>query len=168
MKGFNSMHTGGVSILWLMMLGLTLALGYTPIMAQEVMVVPTSAIVPPTYTPTISPTGMVATNTVVPTSISSGNTSATQTAVVANTQTAIVVATQTAVVNVTATPAAVTSTAVMIAVTSTPQPTQVQPGRLPNTGIIDGSEVWLNHPLVVVMAVTGLLGLAFLFYGQRH
>jgi hypothetical protein len=34
--------------------------------------------------------------------------------------------------------------------------------------VIDGIEVWQNQPLVVVMAVTGLLGLAFLFYSQRN
>lgn len=163
------MRTGGVIMLWLMMLGLTLTLGYTPILARDVMVVPTSAIVPPTFTPVASPTAGVATNTVVPTSTPapSGD--------IGGTQTAIVGATQTAAANLTATPVATstmgaTSTAIVIVVTSTPPPTQTQtqPGRLPNTGITDGIEVWQNQPLVVVMAVTGLLGLAFLFYGQRN
>lgn len=164
-RGFNSMRTGGIIILWLVMLGLTLTVGYTPIQARDAMVVPTSAIVPPTFTPTVSPTAGVATNTVVPTSVPSGNTSGTQTAVVAVTQTAI------ANQNLTTTPTATTvrtATAIIIVITNTPQPTQTQPGRLPNTGIIDGIEVWQNQPLVVVMAVTGLLGLAFLFYGQRN
>lgn len=159
------MRTGGVIILWLLMLGLMLTLGYTPIMAREMLVVPTSAIVPPTFTPVTSPTVVPATNTVVPTSVQSGNVSGTQTAVVA--------ATQTAAANLTATPVATattgaTSTAIVIVVTSTPQPTKTQPGRLPNTGVIDSIEVWQNQPLVVVMAVTGLLGLAFLFYSQRN
>ena len=166
------MRTGGIIILWLLMLGLTLTVGYTPILARDAMVVPTSAIVPPTFTPTISPTGVVATNTVVPpsatvvpTNTPSGNTGGTQTAVAAVTQTAV------ANQNLTTTPTATTvhtATAIIIVVTNTPQPTQTQPGRLPNTGIIDGVEVWQNQPLVVVMAVTGLLGLAFLFYGQRN
>lgn len=159
------MRTGGVIILWLLMVGLTLTVGYTPILARDVMVVPTSAIVPPTYTPTITPTAAAATNTVVPTSVPSGNTSGTQTAVVAVTQTAI------ANQNLTTTPVATTvstATAIIVVVTNTPQPTQTQPGRLPTTGVTDGVEVWQNQPLVLVMAVTGLLGLAFLFYGQRH
>lgn len=157
------MRTGGIIILWLLMLGLTI--GYSPVLAQEVMVVPTSAIVPPTFTPTVSPTAVAATSTTAPTSVPNNNQSITQTAIVA--------ATQTAVANLTATPVvtsttAATSTAIVVVVTNTPQPTQVQPGRLPNTGIIDGIDAWQNQPLVVVMAVTGLLGLAFLFYGQRN
>jgi hypothetical protein len=146
------------------MLGLTLTLGYTPTMARDVMVVPTSAIVPPTFTPTVSPTAAAATNTSVPTNTSGSNTSGTQTAVVAITQTAVASLTvmPTATVGTGA-----TNTAIVIVVTSTPQPTQTQPGRLPNTGITDGIAVWQNQPLVVVMAVTGILGLAFLVYGQR-
>lgn len=164
-RGFNRMRTGRIIKLWLLMFGLTLTLGYTPILAREHMVVPTSAIVPPTYTPTISPTAAVATNTVAPTSVPSGNVSGTQTAVAAVTQTAL------ANQNLTTTPVATTgatATAIIIVVTSTPQPTQVQPNRLPNTGISDGIDVWQNQPLVVVMAVTGILGLAFLVYGQRN
>jgi hypothetical protein len=106
-----------------------------------------------------------ATSTVVPTSTTapSGN--------VGGTQTAVVAATQTAAANLTTTPVATTAatnTAIIIVVTNTPQPTKAQPGRLPNTGITDGFDVWQNQPLVVVMAVTGLLGLAFLFYSQRN
>jgi len=166
------MRTGGISILWLLMLGLTLIVGYTPTLAREAMVVPTSAIVPPTHTPTSSPTAAAATNTVVPTSttVPSGNVSGTQTAVVAVTQTAVANQnlTATAMQTPVATVTGATQTAIIIVVTSTPQPTHTQPGRLPNTGIVDGLEVWQNQPLVVVMAVTGLLGLAFLFYGQRN
>lgn len=150
------MRTGGI-ILWLLMLGLTLTLEYTPIMAREMLVVPTSAIVPPTFTPVTSPTVVPATNTVVPTSVPGGNVSGTQTAVANLTATPVATATTGA-----------TSTAIVIVVTSTPQPTKTQPGRLPNTGVIDGIDVWQNQPLVMVMAVTGLLGLAFLFYSQRN
>jgi len=170
MRGFNRMRTGGISILWLLMFGLTLALGYTPILARDAMVVPTSAIVPPTFTPTASATPAPATNTVVVptnTAIASGDVSGTQTAL------ALMAAmTQTAAANqnltATATQPMITNTAIVIVVTSTPVPTAVQPSRLPNTGITDGIEVWQNQPLVVVMAITGLLGLAFLFYGQRN
>lgn len=173
------MRTGRVSILCLLMLGLML--GYTPLFAQEAMVVPTSAIVPPTFTPTntivttptvTSPptvtalaatntvTAVVLTNTAVP--IGSGGT---QTAVAAVTKTALANQNLTATVTQTLVPS---TTAIIVVVTSTPQPTKTQPSRLPNTGIIDGIEVWQNQPLVVVMAITGILGLAFLFYGQRH
>jgi hypothetical protein len=94
---------------------------------------------------------------------------------VSGTQTALALMaamTQTAAANqnltATATQPMITNTAIVIVVTSTPVPTAVQPSRLPNTGITDGIEVWQNQPLVVVMAITGLLGLAFLFYGQRN
>lgn len=143
------MRTGALIILWLLMVGLTLTQGNIPSYAREMAVVPTSAIVPPTYTAVASPTVVVATSTVV----AGGNVSATQTA-----------AAQTA----TATVVGATSTAIVIVVTSTPVPTAAQPGRLPNTGVVDGIEVWQNQPLVLVMAVTGILGLVFLFYGQRH
>lgn len=145
------MRTGALIILWLLMVGLTLTQGNIPSYAREMAVVPTSAIVPPTYTAVASPTVVVATSTVV----AGGNVSATQTA-----------AAQTA--TATATAVGATSTAIVIVVTSTPVPTAAQPGRLPNTGVVDGIEVWQNQPLVLVMAVTGILGLVFLFYGQRH
>lgn len=159
MRGFNRMRTGGIIKLWLLMFGLTLTLGYTPILAREHMVVPTSAIVPPTFTPVVSPTGVVATSTVVgatSTVVAGGNVSATQTA-----------AAQSATATVAQTVGA-TNTAIVIVVTSTPVATASQPGRLPNTGVVDGVEVWQNQPLVLVMAVTGVLGLVFLFYGQRQ
>jgi len=135
------MRTDGIIGWYVLMIGLALVIGYTPVRAED-RVVPTSAIVPPTHTATV----VSATNTIIaPTSTTtpSGN--------VSGTQTAVVVATQTAVV-----------------ATSTVKPTQTQPGKLPPTGITDGIEVWQNQPLIVVMIVTGVLGLAFLFYGQRH
>jgi hypothetical protein len=161
------MRTDGIIGWYVLMIGLALVIGYTPVRAEE-RVVPTSAIVPPTHTGTV----VSATNTVVaPTSTTtpSGNVSGTQTAVVVATQTAAVAATQTAAVNRSAT-ATLTpgASATAVVVTSTVKPTQTQPGKLPETGITDGIEVWQNQPLIVVMIVTGVLGLAFLFYGQRH
>lgn len=150
------MRTGALIILWLLMVGLTLTQGNIPSYAREMAVVPTSAIVPPTYTAVASPTSVVATSTVA----AGGNVSATQTAAVQTATATVAGATSTVV--------GATSTAIVIVVTSTPVPTAVQPGRLPNTGVVDGVEVWQNQPLVLVMAVTGILGLVFLFYGQRH
>lgn len=153
------MRTDGIIGWYVLMIGLALVIGYTPVRAED-RVVPTSAIVPPTHTATV----VSATNTVVaPTSTTtpSGN--------VSGTQTAVVVATQTAAANqsATATLTPVASATAVVA-TSTVKPTQTQPGKLPQTGITDGIEVWQNQPLIVVMIVTGVLGLAFLFYGQRH
>lgn len=152
-------------MLWLIMWGLVLTTGHTPMFAQE-RVVPTSAIVPPTYTPTTvvatsTSTAVAVTNTVAP----SGNTSGTQTAVAMATQTAAAIQNLTATATMTPTPA-VTSTAVMA--TATIKPTQVQPGRLPNTGVVDAIAVWQNQPLVFIMVITGVLGIVFMVYGQRR
>lgn len=159
------MRIGTIIMLWLLVWGVAITIGNTSVRAQE-RVVPTSAIVPPTYTATAvvstaTNTAVAATSTTVP----SGSTSGTQTAVAMVTQTAL--ANQNLTATATATPTAAASSTAVVA-TATIKPTQTQPNRLPNTGIIDGRAVWQNQPLVVVMVVTGVLGLAFLFYGQRN
>lgn len=155
------MRTGAIIMLWLLLWGLFITQDSTPLYA-EYRVIPTSAIVPPTYTPTATSSTAVATNTATSTPVWDGSTSSTQTAVAMVTQTAVANLSLTA----SATPtAAASSTAV--AATATPNPTQVQPSRLPNTGVVDSISVWQNQPLFTVMVITGVLGMAFMIYGRR-